>query len=107
MGAGTPDRDSAGLLRRAARSASRLKAALDVVHVAPADGATRNRGATGELRELAANVGARWHEVEDDDPVRSIARFAREHQITQIVIGSSSRNRWQQLTGGGADLTKS
>jgi two-component system sensor histidine kinase KdpD len=106
MVAVTPDPDSAGLIRRAARIASRLKADLDVVHVAPADGATRNRGATGELRELAANVGARWHEVEDDDPVRSIARFAREHQITQIVIGSSSRNRWQQLTGGGSNVTR-
>ena len=63
-------------------------------------------GATDKLRELAANVGARWHEVEDDDPVRSIARFAREHQITQIVIGSSSRNRWQQLTGGGSNVTR-
>ena len=106
MVAVTPDPDSAGLIRRAARIASRLKADLDVVHVAPADGATRSRGATGELRELAANVGARWHEVEDDDPVRSIARFAREHQITQIVIGSSSRNRWQQLTGGGSNVTR-
>ena len=106
MVAVTPDRDSAGLIRRAARIASRLKADLDVVHVAPADGATRNRGATDKLRELAANVGARWHEVEDDDPVRSIARFAREHQITQIVIGSSSRNRWQQLTGGGSNVTR-
>src|SRR5580698_7275231 len=63
MVAVTPDRDSAGLIRRAARIASRLKADLDVVHVAPADGATRSRGATGELRELAADVGARWHEV--------------------------------------------
>jgi two-component system, OmpR family, sensor histidine kinase KdpD len=106
MVAVTPDPDSAGLIRRAARIASRLKADLDVVHVAPADGATRNRGSTDKLRELAANVGARWHEVEDDDPVRSIARFAREHQITQIVIGSSSRNRWQQLTGGGSNVTR-
>ena len=100
MVAVTPDRDSAGLIRRAARIASRLKADLDVVHVAPADGATRNRGATGELRELAANVGARWHEVEDDDPVRSIARVAREHQITQIVIGSIQHS-WWHFPGGG------
>jgi two-component system, OmpR family, sensor histidine kinase KdpD len=106
MVAVTPDRDSAGLIRRAARIASRLKADLDVVHVAPADGATRSRSSADKLRELAANVGARWHEVEDDDPVRSIARFAREHQITQIVIGSSSRNRWQQLTGGGSNVAR-
>src|SRR5580693_2790335 len=38
MVAVTPDPDSAGLIRRAARIASRLKADLDVVHVAPADG---------------------------------------------------------------------
>jgi two-component system sensor histidine kinase KdpD len=56
--------------------------------------------------ELAADVGARWHETEDDDPARAIARFAREHQITQIVIGSSQRRRWQQLAGGGSHVVK-
>jgi K+-sensing histidine kinase KdpD len=48
----------------------------------------------------------RWHEVQGDDPVRAIASFAQEHQITQIVIGSSQRSRWQQLTGGGSNVTR-
>ena len=96
-----------GLLRRAARMASRLKAELDVLHVAASD-ATRpgDRKSIDKLGELAADVGARWHEVQGDDPARAIAKFAQEHQITQIVIGSSQRSRWQQLTGGGSNVTR-
>jgi two-component system sensor histidine kinase KdpD len=107
MVAVTPAPGTDALIRRAARMASRLKADLDVVHVAASD-ATRpaDRPAVAKLRELAADVGARWHEIADDDPARAIARFAREHQITQIVIGSSRRSRWQQLTGGGSNVTR-
>jgi two-component system, OmpR family, sensor histidine kinase KdpD len=106
MVAVTSDPDSEGLVRRAARIASRLKADLDVLHVASTDGTVSDRGSVDKLRQLAADVGARWHQLEDDDPVRSIARFARDHQITQIVIGSSRRSRWQQLTGGGSNVTR-
>ena len=96
-----------GLMRRAARMASRLKSDLDVVHVATSDG-TRpgDRPAIEKLHNLAADVGARWHETQGDDPARVIAGFAQEHQITQIVIGSSQRSRWQQLTGGGSNVTR-
>jgi len=95
------------LIRRAARMAARLKAELDVVHVAASD-ATRpaDRPAIEKLKGLAADVGARWHEVEDDDPARAIASFANEHQITQIVIGASQRSRWQQLAGGGSNVAR-
>jgi two-component system, OmpR family, sensor histidine kinase KdpD len=51
-------------------------------------------------------VGARWFEVTDDDAARAIAAFARQHQITQIVIGSSQRSRWQQLTTGGSNVSR-
>ena len=95
------------LLRRAARMAARLKGELDILHVATSD-ATRpgDRRSTEKLRQLAADVGARWHEIEGDDPARAIAAFAQEHQITQIVIGSSQRSRWQQLTGGGSKVAR-
>ena len=95
------------LLRRAARMAARLKSELDVVHVTTSDG-TRpgDRPAIEKLKQLAADVGARWHELQDDDPARAIAGFAQQHQITQIVIGASRRNRWQQLTGGGSNVVR-
>ena len=95
------------LLRRAARIASRFKAELDVIHVVAGDATFQgNNRPIDLLRELTADIGARWHEIQDDHPARAIARFARQHQITQIVIGSSKRSRWQQLTGGGSNVTR-
>ena len=100
-----PGNDS--LLRRAARIAARTKADLDAVHVVANDASSAaDQQATAQLRELATDVGARWHEIQDDDPARAIAMFARQHQITQIVIGSSHRSRWQQLAGGGSHVVK-
>ena len=102
---GAPGTD--GLLRRAARIASRVKADLDVVHVV-ADDATRpgSRRSVERLAELTADLGAQWHVISGDDPVRSIIDFARQHQVTQIVIGSSERSRWRQLTGGGSNVAR-
>jgi two-component system sensor histidine kinase KdpD len=96
-----------GLLRRAARMAARLKGDLDVVHVSASD-ATRpgDRQLVEKLRQLTADVGARWHEMQDDNPARAIAGFAGRNQVTQIVIGSSQHSRWQQLLGGGSNVTR-
>ena len=81
--------------------AARLKGELDVVHVAASDATSPGARQTVEkLRQLTEDIGARWHEVQDDDPARAIAKFARRNQITQIVIGSSQRSRWQQLLEG-------
>jgi two-component system, OmpR family, sensor histidine kinase KdpD len=77
------------LLRRAARIASRVKAELDVVHVTVSGADRGNQQAIEKLRELAADIGARWHEIHDDEPAQAIASFARRHEVTQIVIGAS------------------
>jgi two-component system, OmpR family, sensor histidine kinase KdpD len=102
-----PEPGSDGLVRRAARIAARVRADLDVLHVTPSGGdRPADAAAVAELRELASGVGARWHVVEDDDPVRAIARFARQKQITQIVIGSSHRSRWQHFSSGGSNVLR-
>jgi two-component system sensor histidine kinase KdpD len=107
MAAVTASPGTEGLLRRAARIAARSKADLDVIHVTVADATVRgDRRPIDRLRDLAEDLGARWHEIEDDDPARAIARFAQQNQITQIVIGSSKRSRWQQLTGGGSNVAR-
>jgi two-component system sensor histidine kinase KdpD len=91
------------LIRRASRMAARLKTDLHVVHVTSGDGERRSRsGRLGEVRQVVADVGANWHEVAGDDVVETLAAFARQHQITQIVIGASQRSRWQKLKGGGS-----
>jgi two-component system, OmpR family, sensor histidine kinase KdpD len=89
------------VMRRAARMAARYKAGLDVVHVTAGDTnpPAGDRLIEG-LRQLAADLGARWHEIEDDDPARALVSFAQEHQITEIVIGSIERSWWHIPSGG-------
>jgi two-component system sensor histidine kinase KdpD len=96
---GAPGIDA--IIRRAARMAARLKADLHVVHVISGDGG-RQSGAEriAVVSRLASDVGAHWHEVRADDPGKALMEFARAHQITQIILGSSQRSRWQELTGG-------
>jgi len=38
--------------------------------------------------------------IEDDDPAQAVVRFARQHQITQIVIGSTQHSWWHIADGG-------
>jgi two-component system sensor histidine kinase KdpD len=90
------------LLRRAARMAARAKGELSVVHVTSSDAKPDKAKATLEaLHALARDLGADWHELVNPDPAQAIAAFASEHQVTQIVLGSSQKSRWQELTGGG------
>ena len=89
------------LLRRAARIAFRFKAELDVVHVIVGDTAQPRDGRPIDaLRALAADLGARWHEIEDDDPARALVSFARGRQATQIMLGSHQRGWWHVADGG-------
>jgi two-component system sensor histidine kinase KdpD len=90
------------VVRRAARLASRIKAELHVVHVASGDVAAPSRDSMAKLHELASAVGAQWHELQADHPADGLLEFARQEQITQIVLGSSQRSRWQELLGGGS-----
>jgi two-component system sensor histidine kinase KdpD len=98
---------SGPLVRRAARMASRFKGGLDVVHVVGSDAQRAgDKLALDRVRELAADVGAHWHELQDDDVAGAIARFAQQQQITQIVIGSSQRGRWQERLSGGSHVAR-
>jgi two-component system sensor histidine kinase KdpD len=96
-----------GIVRRASRMAARIKAHLDVLHIVPNDGARRGKnGQLAVLRQLATDVGADWTEIRADDPAQALFEFARDHQITQIVVGSSGRSRWQEWKGGGSIVRK-
>ena len=87
--------------------AARIKAELHVLHVvAPKTADRYPDDQLIALRQLAADVGADWNEVRADDPAQALFEFARHHQITQIVVGSSARSRWQELKGGGSVIRK-
>ena len=106
MAAVTAEPGTDVLLRRAARLAFRIKAELNVVHVIVGDTSPSRDGRPIDgLRALAADLGARWHEIDDDDPARALVSFAREHQITQIMVGSI-QSGWWYIVGGGPILRR-
>jgi two-component system, OmpR family, sensor histidine kinase KdpD len=89
------------VIRRAARIAARTKADLHAVHVVSGDETRRSDpAALDALRKLADDLGAQWQVIERDDAARALVDFAREHQVTQIVLGASRRSRWEELTRG-------
>jgi two-component system sensor histidine kinase KdpD len=102
---GAPGTDA--IVRRAARMSTRIKGELHVLHIVSSEGSRRSQDKQLELlRQLTTDVGAHWHEVHADDPAQALFAFASTHQITQIVVGSSGRSRWQELKGGGSIVRK-
>jgi two-component system sensor histidine kinase KdpD len=103
--AGAPGSDV--LLRRAARLTSRSKGELNVVHITdPEAKPAKDKTLFESLRTLASDLGAHWYELVNTDPAEAITSFAKEHQITQIVLGSSQKSRFQELFGGGEIVRK-
>ncbi|MGV9858798.1 DUF4118 domain-containing protein [Gordonia sp. NPDC003425] len=90
--------ESATLMRRASRIASRSSAELVVVHVVRGDGLAGDPAADmARLHDLAAGFGARIHTVVGDDIPSTLLDFARGVNATQLVLGTSRRPRWQRL----------
>jgi two-component system sensor histidine kinase KdpD len=86
--------------------ASRIKADLHAINVVTDENGGKADDQLLKLRQVASDVGADWTEVHADDPVKAIIDYARRHQITQIVLGSSARRRWQEFMGGGSIVRK-
>jgi two-component system, OmpR family, sensor histidine kinase KdpD len=91
--------DSAAIVRRAAQMAASIDADLDVVHIADRDTGGPD---LARLRQVVSDVGASWHQLHDEDLASALVEFAKTYQVTQIVVGASRQNRWQELLGGGS-----
>jgi len=89
------------LIRRAARIAMRTKGDLIGVHVQAVDGlASASSDALARHRELLVALSGQYYEVAGADIARSLVRFARAENATQLVVGASQRSRWAELTRG-------
>lgn len=98
--------ESATLMRRASRIASRSSAELIVVRVVRGDGLADSAAMDlTALRDLAAGFGARVHTVVGDDVPNTLLDFARGVNATQLVIGTSRRPRWQRILDEGVGAT--
>ena len=89
------------LIRRAARIAGRARGDLVGVHVASPDGLSSTSGSGLEhQRALLVELGGTYREVVGHEVPATLAAFARAEQATQVVIGSTERSRWAELTRG-------
>ena len=97
---GAPGGDD--LIRRAARMARRTKGDLIGAHVVQSDGLTSPdvrvaRAAADGCSRSSAAAGTTWRAT--TCPRRS-STFATAQHATQIVLGTSRRSRWTELTQG-------
>ncbi|MFH8388056.1 DUF4118 domain-containing protein, partial [Kitasatospora sp. NPDC018058] len=96
------------LIRRAARIADRTAGGeLLAVHVTRSDGlAGASSGALAQQRQLVEDLGGSYHVVVGDDIPTALLAFARAHDATQLVLGTSRRGRINRfLTGPGTGQT--
>jgi two-component system sensor histidine kinase KdpD len=99
----TPAPGAEAMVRRAARMAARIDAELEVAHVATQDAGRLGRDdGLARLRQVTADVGATWHDLDADDLASALVEYAKNEQVTQIVVGSSQHSRWPELIGGGS-----
>jgi len=101
-----PTPGAEAMIRRAARMAARIEADLDVVNVASQDVGRQPQDGLARLRQVAADVGATWHDIDGDNPANALVAYARSQQVGQIVVGSSQRSRWQETIGGGSIVAR-
>ena len=93
--------DSGRLIRRGGRMARRLNADLDVVYV---DTGTLKRD-DGNLidffRSTTEALGGHFKVIPNSGGVgRTLVEYIRAHHITQVVIGESSRSRFEEFLRG-------
>ena len=96
------------IIRRAARIADRTAGGdLLAVHVSRSDGlAGASSGALAQQRQLVEALGGSYHVVVGDDVPTALLAFARAHDATQLVLGTSRRGRISRfLTGPGTGQT--
>lgn len=95
----SPTQSSLRLLRRGWRIAQSLKGEIVAVYVEDHTPDTRCQETLKNDFALADRLGVPVVTLHGDVAME-LVRYAREHNITQMVLGHSSRTRWQELVRG-------
>jgi len=89
------------LIRRAARMAARSKGDLLGVHIRNDDGLSQPPSEGLERhRALLTELGGSYHQATGNDVASALVAFARAEHATQLILGTSRRSRWTELTRG-------
>ncbi|MEV5508709.1 sensor histidine kinase [Streptomyces orinoci] len=87
------------LVRRAARITDRTPGSeLLALYVAPGEApAAADPAALARQRALVESLGGSYHQITGDDVAQTLLEFAREENVTQIVLGASRHSRLATL----------
>lgn len=96
----SPDKLSDRLLRRGWRIAHRLRADIVAVYVPEGKTTLAQQKVLETDFALAARLGVRVERTSGLNTAQALAQYAREHQVTQVVVGHSGRTRWQEALHG-------
>ncbi len=110
-----PGPDGDRVVRSAARIASRLEVPWHAIHVETMRGMQASPSARQEvlkLLKLAQSLGAETATRAANDAVAEITKFAREHNLSRIVVARTQHPRWawwrrsfgERLAAEAADL---
>jgi two-component system sensor histidine kinase KdpD len=89
-----------GLVRYTRRLADRLRASWTAVHIETSRSlrlSERERNRVAEALRLAEHLGGAAVTVPASDVQGGVLDYAREHNVTHIVIAKSQRSRWSEL----------
>lgn len=99
----TPSPNGSRLIRRGYRRARRMKGELTVVTVTPGGPSGLKPADADRLQShlaLARKLGAQVVELREANVPEALVRYAKEHHVTEIILGESHRSRWQEKFGG-------
>jgi two-component system sensor histidine kinase KdpD len=98
--------NSKDLIRRAWRLASRLQGELYVAHVVERGLSPEERHDLHKLFRFAQELGAQVVTLEGRDTIRKMVDFARQKEITQLVLGAQRPSWWDVLRWRGSPVDR-
>ena len=98
----SPSANVERMLESGARNRDRFHGELLAAHLNRPDWSPEQRNAVYRGVDLARQKGAEIVELDGEDPVDTILRFARQRGITQIYVGHKGRESWWERTFGSA-----
>lgn len=96
----TPRANATPMIASGKRNADRFHGDLTVAYVRQPDISAEDQTALERNLTIARAANARIEILEGEDPIATILKFAREHSITQIFVGHSTRERWWERLFG-------
>lgn len=96
----TPRANAAPMIASGKRNADRFHGDLTVIYVRQAEISADDQEALERNLAIARVAQAKIEILDGQDPIETLLKYARDHRITQIFVGHSTREQWwERFTG--------